>query len=362
MKTNEGKMRELPRKSRRETLLLIALFCLTAALTVLLLLFLDGRKDLPEEAEPTSETLAAEATDRGQASSPEGSVPYQVLPDVEAMDISQMSPEELPAENSAADALEVEIIQETEGESKPYQTGWMTMNGNEYFVHEDGSYAFGLKQIGGKLYYFNQYAVKAKSLGVDVSYYNSDIDWDVVKAQGIDFVIIRIGGRGWTSGLLYDDCRMREYLRSARKAGLQLGAYFYSTATTPYEAVEEASVAVRTLDGIPLDLPLYIDMEFSGEYPKGRADRLTPSERAGIATAFCETVRSSGYQPGVYAGQNFFKAYLDYNAVSRYSIWLASYTTNNELPLFDKRYDLWQFTERGRVDGIRGIVDLNVIY
>ena len=105
-----------------------------------------------------------------------------------------------------------------------------------------------------------------------------------------------------------------------------------------------------------------ICLPISGEYPKGRADRLTPSQRAGIATAFCETVRSSGYQPGVYAGQNFFKAYLDYNAVSRYSIWLASYTTNNELPLFDKRYDLWQFTERGRVDGIRGIVDLNVIY
>ena len=197
---------------------------------------------------------------------------------------------------------------------------------------------------------------------VDVSYYNSDIDWDVVKAQGIDFVIIRIGGRGWTSGLLYDDCRTREYLRSARKAGLQLGAYFYSTATTPYEAVEEASVAVKTLDGIPLDLPLFIDVEFSGEFPKGRSDRLSPSQRAEIATAFCETVRSSGYLPGVYAGQNFLKAYIDYNVISRYTIWLASYTTDNQLPFFDKRYDLWQFTESGRVDGIRGIVDLNVIY
>lgn len=362
MKTIDQKQKALPRRARWETPLLIAVFCLTAALTLLLLLSLDSGQDRPGEPASTPEPITAEADDRSSAAFREGSVSYAVIPDVEAVDISQMSPEELPAEKSPSEETEVEIIQEPEGESKPYQTGWMTVNGNEYFVHEDGSYAFGLKQIGGKLYYFNQYGVKAKSLGVDVSYYNSDIDWDVVKAQGIDFVIIRIGGRGWTSGLLYDDCRTREYLRSARKAGLRLGAYFYSTATSPFEAVEEASVAVKTLDGIPLDLPLFIDMEYSGEFPKGRADRLTPDQRAEIATAFCETVRSGGYLPGVYAGEYFLRASVDYNIISRYTIWLASYTTDNQLPRFDKRYDLWQFTESGRVDGIRGIVDLNVIY
>lgn len=362
MKTIVRSNRVTPRKAKWETLLLIALFCLTAALTTLALLSLDAKRNPSEEPVSSPEPIRTETGVRSFGAVQEESVPYQVLSDVEAVDISQMSPEELPAENSPAAETEVEILQEPEGDSKPYQTGWMTVNGNEYFVHEDGSYAFGLKQIDGKLYYFNQYGVKAKSLGVDVSYFNSDIDWDVVKAQGVDFVIIRIGGRGWTSGLLYDDCRTREYLRSARKAGLQLGAYFYSTATTPYEAVEEASVAVKTLDGIPLDLPLFIDVEFSGEFPKGRSDRLTPSARAEIATAFCETVRSSGYLPGVYAGQNFLKAYIDYNVISRYTIWLASYTTDNQLPFFDRRYDLWQFTESGRVDGIRGIVDLNVIY
>ncbi len=360
MKTIVRKKRTLPRAARWETALLIALFCLSAALTALLLRFLDTRQAQPEEPASSPETIAAAAA--YPAADREGSVSYEVLPEVDAVDISQMSPAELPAPKSDAAETEVEIIQESEGESKPYQTGWMTVDGKEYFVHDDGSYAFGLKQIDGKLYYFNQYAVKAKSLGVDVSYYNSDVDWDVVKAQGIDFVIIRIGGRGWSSGQLYDDCRMREYLRSARKAGLQLGAYFYSSATTPYEAVEEASVAVKTLEGIPLDLPLFLDMEFSGEFPNGRADRLTPSGRAEIATAFCETVRSSGYLPGLYAGQNFLKAYIDYNVVSRYSIWLASYTTDNQLPAFDKRYDIWQFTASGRVEGIRGIVDLNVIY
>lgn len=292
---------------------------------------------------------------------------YEVIPDIETVtevvDISQMSPDELPEEGSSAPGETVaEIILEPDHDSAAYSTGWLTVDGKEYFVNEDGSYAVGLKQIGGKLYYFNQYGVKASSVGIDVSFYNSDIDWQLVKAQGIDFAIIRIGGRGWTSGLLYDDCRTREYLRSARSAGILIGAYFYSTAINPYEAVEEASVAVKTLDGIPLDLPLFIDLEFSGEYPEGRSDLLSPSQRAEIATAFCETIRSSGYRPGVYAGQNFLKASIDYNVISRYTIWLASYTSDDQLPFFDHHYDLWQFTDWGRVDGIRGIVDMNVIF
>ena len=100
----------------------------------------------------------------------------------------------------------------------------------------------------------------------------------------------------------------------------------------------------------------------SGEFPEGRSDRLSPSQRAEIAVAFCETARNSGYQPGVYAGQNFLKAFIDYSVISRYTVWLASYTSDNQLPFFDKRYDLWQFTDWGRVDGIRGVVDLNVIF
>ena len=264
------------------------------------------------------------------------------------------------ADGTPVDTFEVIRTPVTEKVEK--KTGWQTMDGRDYFLYEDGSFAVGLKQIGGKLYYFDQYGVKAKSVGIDVSFYNRDIDWQTVKAQGIDFAIIRVGGRGWSSGALYDDCRTQEYLRGARAAGIKLGVYFYSTAVNPYEAVEEASVAISTVGGLPLDYPIFIDMEFSGEYPDGRADRLTPSQRADIAVAFCETVRNSGYEPGVYAGQNYMKAYIDYYSISRYTIWLASYTMDNQLPYFDNRYDIWQFTDRGRVNGIGGDVDMNVIF
>lgn len=353
--------------------LLIALPCLVLILAGWILLPRLVNRSLPEQpaASLQNMTVAAPLRDpavtRETGTEPWNGAEFQVIPDIETvagvLDISQMSPEELPDESSSAPGeTEAEILLEPETTNPSYQTGWLTVGGREYFAQEDGSYAIGLKQIDGKLYYFDQYGVKARSLGIDVSFYNSEIDWQVVKAQGIDFAIIRIGGRGWTSGLLYDDCRTREYLRAARSAGIRIGAYFYSTAVNPYEAVEEASVAVKTLEGIPLDLPLFIDLEFSGEFPEGRSDRLSPSQRAEIAVAFCETARNSGYQPGVYAGQNFLKAFIDYSVISRYTVWLASYTSDNQLPFFDKRYDLWQFTDWGRVDGIRGVVDLNVIF
>ena len=99
-----------------------------------------------------------------------------------------------------------------------------------------------------------------------------------------------------------------------------------------------------------------------GEYPKGRSDQLSPSERADIVIAFCETVQNSGYRAGVYASQNYLKAYIDYHSVDQYTVWLASYTANNKLPKFYERYDIWQFSDRGRVNGIRSDVDMNAIY
>lgn len=247
-------------------------------------------------------------------------------------------------------------------EVKEKKVGWQTIDGETCFLYEDGSRAVGLKKIGGKLYYFNQYGVKANSIGIDVSFYNEEINWQAIKAQGIDFAIIRVGGRGWATGVLYDDSRTQEYLRGAHAAGIRIGVYFYSTAINPYEAVEEASVALKTVGGISLDLPIFIDMEYSGDYPDGRADQLTASERAEIAIAFCETIRNSGYRAGVYAGQNFLKSAINYGAISGYTIWLASYTVDNKLPNFSNRYDIWQFTDRALIDGIDGGVDMNVIF
>ena len=361
---------------RLEKPLMILAPCLTLILAGLILLPHLQSRALPTAASPVPEQslsvleMPAESTDPASPSlspAPAESVPYEAIRDEEflngVLDINEMSPDELPQDiGDAPEEAVPEIIVLPEEETGEEKTGWQVVDGREFFLYEDGSCAVGLKQIDGRLYYFDQYGVKADSVGIDVSFYNNAIDWEVVKAQGVDFAIIRVGGRGWSSGKLYDDCRTREYLRGARDAGIKIGVYFFSTAVNPYEAVEEASVALKAVAGIPLDYPIFLDMEFSGEFPDGRADRLTPSQRAEIAVAFCETVRNSGYRPGVYAGQNFLKAFLDYYMISRYTVWLASYTSDNRLPNFDRRYDIWQFTDRGRVDGVDGEVDLNVIF
>ena len=240
--------------------------------------------------------------------------------------------------------------------------GWSTENGMVSYILNDGSKATGLKNIDGKLYYFDCNGRKASSIGIDVSFYNGSINWSAVKNAGIDFVIIRVGGRGWGTGLLYDDSCFYNYLRGAKAAGLQVGVYFYSTAVNRVEAVQEASLAIDRLGGVSIDFPVFIDSELSGEYPDGRCDALSVAERVEVVQAFCETIRNSGYTPGVYSGEHFLFNNLNYSSVSQYKIWMASYTEDNKLPSTKSRYDIWQFTDRGKINGVNGYCDLNVIF
>lgn len=218
-----------------------------------------------------------------------------------------------------------------------------------------------LQNTGGVLQYYDQNGSQASEIGIDVSYYNNQIDWHALKAQGFDFAIIRLGGRGWGTGRLYGDRMTQSYLRGARDAGIRIGAYFYSTARNPAEATEEAQAALYELNGIPLELPVFIDMETSGDYPNGRSDTLTPAERASVIEVFCRTVASAGYQTGLYASEGYCRFDLDYEAVKQFPLWLASYTVDNRLPQYIDGYVLWQQTDSAYAGGIDGPFDLDLI-
>lgn len=192
-------------------------------------------------------------------------------------------------------------------------------------------------------------------LGIDVSKWNQNIDWNKVKEAGVQFVIIRCGYRGSKTGVLVEDPYFRQNIKEAKAAGLKVGVYFFTQAINQAEAVEEASMVLSLTEGYELDYPIFIDTEGSG----GRADTLDAVTRTAVCEAFCETVEQAGHEAGVYASRNWYYNNVDDDVLSRYTIWVAEYRKE---PLYTGRYDIWQYTSSGQIDGINGRVDLNLSY
>lgn len=193
--------------------------------------------------------------------------------------------------------------------------------------------------------------------GIDVSKWNKEIDWESVKAAGVDFVIIRCGYRGSKTGALVEDPYFKRNVEGAEAAGLKVGIYFFTQATTEIEAVEEASMALMLCRNYKLALPIFIDTEGAGG--NGRADGLGVETRTAVCEAFCRTIDNSGFNAGVYASKNWFTNNLSTENLSDYTIWLAQYS---RAATYDGRYDLWQYTSAGTIDGIETRVDLNMCY
>lgn len=194
--------------------------------------------------------------------------------------------------------------------------------------------------------------------GIDVSKWNKEIDWESVAASGVDFVIIRCGYRGSKTGALVEDPYFQRNIEGAEAAGIKVGVYFFTQATTEVEAVEEASMALMLCRNYKLALPIFIDTEGAGG--SGRADGLDTETRTAVCEAFCRTIENAGgFNAGVYASKNWFEKNLNTQNLSDYTIWLAQYS---RAATYEGDYDLWQYTSAGTVDGISTRVDLNMCY
>lgn len=194
-------------------------------------------------------------------------------------------------------------------------------------------------------------------VGIDVSKWNGDIDWDKVKAEGVEFAIIRAGYRGSVTGSIVQDPKFEENMRGATAAGIKVGVYFFTQAVNEVEAVEEASAVLRLVREYSLDYPIFIDTEGAGG--SGRADGLDKETRTLVCEAFCRTVSNAGIRGGVYASRNWYNNNLDMNRLDAYYIWLAEYRS---APLYQGYYQMWQHSSKGKIDGIKGNVDLDIAY
>ena len=210
----------------------------------------------------------------------------------------------------------------------------------------------------GRIYYDDE-NVKYYT-GIDVSQYQGDIDWDAVASDGISFAIIRVGARGYgTSGKLIEDANFRQNLENAEKAGLKVGAYFYSQATSVEEAEEEADYLLSLIKGYKITAPVVFDWENMPDTAM-RTDSVTGETLDKCAVAFCEKIKNAGYTPLIYFNLSDGYTRYDLSKIKDYSFWYAQYEGTS--PKFYYKYDIWQYSCTGSVKGIEGNVDLNIAF
>jgi GH25 family lysozyme M1 (1,4-beta-N-acetylmuramidase) len=222
-------------------------------------------------------------------------------------------------------------------------------------------------------YIHNDFNVENKtiSVGMDVSYHQGTINWQKVKASGIEFAILRVGYRAYASGTIAEDKKFETYIADAQKVGIKVGAYFYSQAISEEEAIEEAKFVLEKIKEYNLDLPVAFDYEYAAE-GKGRLynAHLSKAQKTQNALAFCKTIEDAGYQAMVYASSSWFYSELNTAEICKnYDIWMARYHTysyNETKDASSQRYggqiDFWQCSDTAKVDGISTNVDLDYWY
>ena len=195
-------------------------------------------------------------------------------------------------------------------------------------------------------------------VGIDVSKFQGNIEWDKVKGDGVEFAIVRLGYRGYSEGNVYIDPFYKNAMEGAAKAGVDTGIYFFSQAINVDEAIEEAELCIKELAPYKVKYPVIIDVEFIAN-DDGRANKLTRQDRTDIVKAFCEKVKEAGYVPGFYANTKWSVMGLDLAQLQEYDFWFANYNDTFSYPY---EYEMFQYSESGSVAGIVGNVDLNICF
>ena len=196
--------------------------------------------------------------------------------------------------------------------------------------------------------------------GIDVSKYQGKIDWSKVKNSNVKFAMIRAGHRGYTEGNMSEDPEFLKNVKGAYQNGIKVGLYFYSSAINQEEAVEEANYVLNLIKKYNIQnyitFPIAFDIE---DFEGTRNYHLSTKQRTDIAKIFCDTIKNAGYKPMVYSYTYFLENKLDMNKLTNYDTWIADYYGNT---WYKRQFTIWQYTDKGNINGITGNVDLNYCY
>ncbi len=190
-------------------------------------------------------------------------------------------------------------------------------------------------------------------IGLDVSKWQGEINFDKLKEKNVDFIFIRVGYQaGWNSSYVLDNYFKRN-IEEANRVGIPVGVYFYSYATTLKEAKDQAKWVVEKIKPYKIDLPVSFDFE---EWPKFSRQNISINDINDIATLFMKTIEDNGYKAMNYSSKYYLESIWD---IDEYPVWLAHYTNKTD---YKGKYSFWQLCNDGRIDGINGAVDINVMY
>ena len=221
--------------------------------------------------------------------------------------------------------------------------------------------------ISGEMVYAAPKEIPQPAIGIDVSRYQDKIDWDKVASAGVQFAIIRVGYRTMSSGTFTEDPYARYNLQEAQRVGIKIGAYFFSTAVTEAEVIEEATWTANLLDNYNVTYPVVYDCE-GFRNATSRQYGVSKEVRTYLAARFLDTIAARGYTPMFYASKNDMTNNKDWDmsVLNKYKVWVAWYPSE-PFPItpactYTGKYDMWQYTSKAAIPGINGFVDMNVSY
>lgn len=202
--------------------------------------------------------------------------------------------------------------------------------------------------------------------GIDVSQFNGSINWGFVKRDNVDFAFIRVGYRGYgQAGNFKEDAMFKRNIEAAKTAGVPVGVYFVTQAITDAEAIEEANWVLQKIKEYDIEYPIAIDIEeagvAAGDVP--RTQNLDKNTRTRLAKLFCQTIQNAGYTPIVYTNVDWATNKLNMTELAQYDTWIAHYKYDvTSKPNYNGSYTIWQYSDKGSINGVLGNVDLNICY
>lgn len=205
-------------------------------------------------------------------------------------------------------------------------------------------------------YYLN--GKEASWCGADISTKQGVVDFKKLKKAGCDFVMIKVGGRGYSSGEIVLDDKLKDYMKGAKNAGLDIGVYFFSQAITKDEIEEEAETLLEAIKDYDVKYPVVFQMQ-EVEGDMARVEALDTDSRTTLAKLFLNIIDDAGYKPMLYGNKEWLLTKVDLEALAGYDIWLSQ---EADTPDYPYEFSMWQYDKAGTISGISEETGLNICF